>query len=70
LKIGPVRPTDEWGIAPGELAERHGPVLAGTATVAVELGSVQPEGKPPMAADAWARGIRLQPGDHLADSQT
>jgi methionyl-tRNA formyltransferase len=41
-------------------------VLAGTATVAVELGSVQPEGKPPMTADAWARGIRLQPGDQLS----
>jgi methionyl-tRNA formyltransferase len=66
LKIGPVRPADEWGIPPGELAERHGRVLAGTATVAVELGSVQPEGKPPMAADAWARGVRLQPGDGLS----
>ncbi|HEX4429755.1 MAG TPA: methionyl-tRNA formyltransferase [Frankiaceae bacterium] len=66
LKVGPVRPTEEWGIAPGELAERAGKVLAGTATVAVELASVQPEGKPPMSADAWARGIRLQPGDRLA----
>jgi methionyl-tRNA formyltransferase len=65
LKIGPLRPTYEWGIAPGELAERQGKVVAGTATVAVELGSVQPEGKPSMAADAWARGIRLRPGDQL-----
>ena len=65
LKVGPVRQSDEWGIAPGELAVRAGKLLAGTATVAVELGSVQAEGKPQMAADAWARGIRLQPGDRL-----
>ena len=65
LKLGPVRPTDEWGIAPGEIATRSGKLLAGTATVAVELGGVQAEGKPQMAADAWARGIRLQPGDRL-----
>jgi methionyl-tRNA formyltransferase len=65
LKVGPVRLTEEWGIAPGELAERRGRVLAGTATVAVELAGVQPEGKPAMAADAWARGLRLQPGERL-----
>jgi methionyl-tRNA formyltransferase len=65
LKVGPVRPSAEWGIAPGEIVVRAGKVLAGTATAAVELGSVQPEGKPQMAADAWARGIRLQPGDRL-----
>ena len=65
LKVGPVRQSEEWGIAPGELVVRAGKLLAGTATVAVELGSVQAEGKPQMAADAWARGIRLQPGDRL-----
>lgn len=63
LKVGPVRPTDEWGIAPGEIEVRQGKLFAGTATVAVELGSVQAEGKPSMAADAWARGIRLAPDD-------
>ncbi len=65
LKVGPVRQTDEWGIPPGELAARAGKLLAGTATVAVELESVQAEGKPQMPADAWARGIRLSPGDRL-----
>ncbi len=65
IKVGPVRQSDEWGIAPGELVVRGGKLLAGTATVAVELGNVQPEGKPQMAADAWARGIRLQLGDRL-----
>jgi methionyl-tRNA formyltransferase len=30
---------------------------------AVRLVEVQPEGRPRMPADAWARGARLQPGD-------
>ena len=34
-------------------------VLFGTGTTAVRLGHVQPPCKPPMAADAWARGARL-----------
>ena len=61
-----VEHTAVWGISPGYLSLRDGQVLVGTATTAVRLGSVQPEGKPPMAADAWVRGIRLQPGDLLS----
>jgi methionyl-tRNA formyltransferase len=34
-------------------------VLVGTATTPVMLTTVQPEGKAPMAAVAWARGARL-----------
>ncbi len=34
-------------------------------TAPVELVEVQPEGKPRMAAGAWANGARWQPGDRL-----
>jgi methionyl-tRNA formyltransferase len=65
LKVGPVRPTDMWGLAPGELQIAGGEVLVGTVTTAVRLTLVQPEGKPQMAADAWVRGLRLEPGEAL-----
>ena len=63
VKVGPVRPTTTWGLAPGELQVNGSEALVGTATTAVKLGAVQPEGKPQMAADAWLRGVRLLPGD-------
>jgi methionyl-tRNA formyltransferase len=63
VKVGPVRPTMTWGLAPGELQVNGSEALVGTATTAVKLGAVQPEGKPQMAADAWLRGVRLLPGD-------
>jgi methionyl-tRNA formyltransferase len=65
IKIGPVVLTQESGLAPGELSAAAGAVLVGTATTAVRLTTVQPEGKPSMAADAWARGVRLLPDDRL-----
>ena len=65
LKVGPVHPTQEWGLPPGALRLEAGQVLVGTATTAVRLATVQPEGKPAMAADAWLRGLRLEPGDRL-----
>jgi methionyl-tRNA formyltransferase len=51
-------------LAPGEVAAvryRAGGdrVLAGTATTAVELGEVQPDGKRRMQATEWVRGLRL-----------
>lgn len=65
LKLGPVSPMETSGLAPGVMvASAHG-VTVGTATLDVRLGQVQPEGKPMMAADAWARGIRLAEGDTL-----
>jgi len=36
---------------------------------AVEVTRVQPEGKPPMAADDWLRGARLTPGTVLGAEQ-
>jgi len=41
-------------------------VLVGTGSAPVELGEVQPHGKRPMAAAAWARGLRLAEPARLA----
>lgn len=60
VKLGPVTPTDET-LAPGEV--RDG--LVGTATTAVRLGGVRPEGKGAMAAADWLRGLRLEPGERF-----
>ena len=58
LKVGPivVRPNAER-LAPGELAPTKSSVLVGTGTHPVELGDVQPQGKPRMSAADWARGL-------------
>ena len=61
VKLGPVRLTDEQ-LPAGELRGD----LVGTATSAVRLGEVRPEGKGPMAAADWLRGVRPQPGERLA----
>jgi methionyl-tRNA formyltransferase len=44
---------------PGELLVERSRVLVGTATLPVELGDVQPDGKRLMRAPDWARGLRL-----------
>jgi methionyl-tRNA formyltransferase len=54
-------------IAPGEVAATKRAVLAGTASGAVRLGVVQPQGKRPMEAADWARGVRIEPGERFAD---
>ncbi len=53
-------------LAPGELRIERSRVLAGTGSAPVELGEVQPHGKRPMAAAAWARGLRLAEPARLA----
>jgi methionyl-tRNA formyltransferase len=65
LKLGPVEVLGSADLAPGVLQTRPHGVAAGTATADVLLRQVQPEGKPMMAADAWARGVRLAEGDQL-----
>ena len=60
VKLGAVTITDER-LAPGEL--RDG--LVGTATTAVKLGEVRPEGKGAMAAADWLRGLRPEPGERF-----
>ena len=59
IKLSPV--TLEPGadpLPPGTLRVERSAVLAGTATVPVRLGTMQPPGKRPMAAADWARGAR------------
>jgi methionyl-tRNA formyltransferase len=60
LKLGPVTLTDEQRPA-GELDGD----LVGTATSAVRLGSVRPEGKGDMPATDWLRGLRPEPGERF-----
>ena len=60
VKLGPVSPTDshlEPGVLQGD--------LVGTATSAVRLGQVRPEGKRPMPAADWLRGLRIGPGERF-----
>ncbi len=67
LGLGPVLPLpDDLGLAGGAIRDlgRDG-VVVGTGTGPVRLGDVRPEGRAPMAAEAWARGVRPQPDDVL-----
>ncbi|MFI9048913.1 methionyl-tRNA formyltransferase [Streptomyces sp. NPDC053427] len=54
-------------LAPGELAVTKKTVHVGTGSHAVELLWVQPQGKKPMKAADWARGVRIETGERLAD---
>ena len=51
--------------APGELSVSKNHVYAGTGSHDVELLWVQPQGKKPMAAPDWARGVRIARGERL-----
>jgi methionyl-tRNA formyltransferase len=63
VKLGPVAPDGGGGpLAVGELRVLRDRVLAGTGTVPVELGEVQPDGKRRMQAAEWVRGLRLDGG--------
>ncbi|MFE3886947.1 methionyl-tRNA formyltransferase [Streptomyces lydicus] len=57
----------EPALAPGELAVTKKAVHAGTGSHPVELGWVQPQGKKPMKAADWARGVRIESGERLGD---
>ncbi|MFB6841969.1 methionyl-tRNA formyltransferase [Streptomyces sp. NPDC056361] len=66
LKLIQVTPLpDRTDLAPGELAVGKNNVYAGTGSYAVELLWVQPQGKKPMKAADWARGVRIAPGEGL-----
>ena len=58
VKLGPVDPTDTE--LPAGTIEGG---LVGTATTAVRLGEVRPEGRGQMAAADWLRGLRPEPGE-------
>ena len=64
LRLGPpagvaAAPVPGTAPGPGELLVERSRVLVGTATLPVELGDVQPDGKRLMPAADWARGLRL-----------
>ncbi|MCX5389518.1 methionyl-tRNA formyltransferase [Streptomyces sp. NBC_00094] len=66
LKLIQVTPLpDHTDLAPGELAVGKNNVYAGTGSYGVELLWVQPQGKKPMKAADWARGVRIAPGERL-----
>jgi methionyl-tRNA formyltransferase len=66
VKLGPVRRLASGSLPPGQIQVERNKVLVGTATVPVRLGEVRAAGKKPMPADAWARGVRLEPGERFA----
>jgi methionyl-tRNA formyltransferase len=53
--------------APGAVVVTRREVQVGTASGPVRLGMVQPQGKKPMDAADWARGVRIEPGEVLGD---
>jgi methionyl-tRNA formyltransferase len=66
LKLIQVRPVPERpGLAPGALAVGKNDVHVGTGSYAVELLWVQAQGKKPMKAADWARGVRIGEGEIL-----
>jgi methionyl-tRNA formyltransferase len=73
LKLGPVRSVrsavPDVGLPDAGVLQDRGRegVLVGTGTDPVVLGEVQAEGKPRMAADAWARGVRPAAGERLGE---
>ncbi|MDF5756820.1 methionyl-tRNA formyltransferase [Spongiactinospora sp. TRM90649] len=66
VKLGPVGAApDVAGLGPGEILATKSRVVVGTAGHAVELSEVQPQGKRPMTAAEWARGVRVTGDDHF-----
>lgn len=56
---------DRTDLAPGQLAAGKNNVYVGTGSHAVELLWVQAQGKKPMRAADWARGVRIGEGELL-----
>jgi methionyl-tRNA formyltransferase len=52
-------------LGPGEIEAGRDGVRVGTGSHAIQLGEVQPQGKRPMPAADWARGVRLRPAERL-----
>ncbi|WP_406289392.1 methionyl-tRNA formyltransferase [Streptomyces sp. NBC_00209] len=64
LKLVQATPAvDRSELAPGELSVGKNNVFVGTGSHAVELLWVQPQGKKPMRAADWARGVRIAAGE-------
>ncbi|MFE5855214.1 methionyl-tRNA formyltransferase [Streptomyces sp. NPDC056500] len=56
---------DRTDLSPGELSVGKNHVHVGTGSHSVELGWVQPQGKKPMRAADWARGVRIAAGERV-----
>ncbi|WP_424858379.1 methionyl-tRNA formyltransferase [Streptomyces sp. SAI-170] len=54
---------DRTDLTPGQLAVGKNSVHVGTGSYAVELLWVQAQGKKPMKAADWARGVRIAEGE-------
>ncbi len=65
IQVQPVPGRDD--LAPGALAVGKNSVHVGTGSYAVELLWVQAQGKKPMRAADWARGVRIADGERLGD---
>jgi methionyl-tRNA formyltransferase len=73
LKIRSLTPQPEHALpegrdlAPGEVLAGKNSVWVGTGSHAVEPQWVQPQGKKPMPAADWARGVRVAEGERLGE---
>jgi methionyl-tRNA formyltransferase len=66
LKLIQVAPApDRTDLAPGQIAAGKNNVYVGTGSHGVELLWVQAQGKKPMRAADWARGVRIGEGERL-----
>ncbi|MFF0594620.1 methionyl-tRNA formyltransferase [Streptomyces antibioticus] len=65
IQVQPVPGRDD--LAPGALAVGKNSVHVGTGSYAVELLWVQAQGKKPMRAADWARGVRIADGERLGE---
>jgi methionyl-tRNA formyltransferase len=64
LKVLATALTDEE-LPPGTIRSNKSSVTVGTGSKAIELVTVQPQGKKPMPGADWARGVRLTDDDQL-----
>ena len=66
LKLGPIHLRPQiTHLGPGEIEAGRDGVRVGTGSHAIQLGEVQPQGKRPMPAADWARGVRPGPAERF-----
>ena len=66
LKLRPIHLRPQIAhLGPGEIDAGRDGVRVGTGSHAIQLGEVQPQGKRPMPAADWARGVRPGPAERL-----
>lgn len=61
---------DAEPLGPGQIHATKSAVHVGTVSGTVTLGEVRPQGKKPMAAADWARGVRIGVGEALSPATT